>query len=542
MNKICKRCKAQFPVTEKDKNFYKKVGVPAPTLCPQCRMRRRFTFRNERHLYHRKCDLSGKQIVSMYSPDKSVKVYDQKEWWSDKYDPLQYGRDFDFNRSFFEQFAELFREVPRINLNSKEHENSEFCNFSVFNKNCYLCFTAAYNHDCCYSNRMLNCTDCFDSSNVTECEFCYEVVDSTKCYGSAYLQNCTNCSDCFLGYDLKGCRNCFACFSLANKEYCIGNKQYKREEYEKIVAEYMNNFQAVKEGYIQHLKKAVRKYVNGVSNENASGDNISNCKDSQECFEAKELQDCSYIAGASKLKDCYDVNSDDNSELDYETIGAESNYHQCFCDICWYNKNIFYCSLCFNSEDLFGCVGMKKGKYCILNKQYTKEEYEKLVPKIIEKMTADGEWGEFFPSEISPFAYNETMAFESWPMTQKEALEAGLSWHNDESEKMYKGEIYEVPEKISEVKDDICSHILRCEITGQPYKVNPKELQFHRRLGVPISRRCQDQRHRDRLVLRNPKVLYDRKCDKCSVDIRTTYAPDRTEQVYCEECYQKEIY
>jgi len=31
-------------------------------------------------------------------------------------------------------------------------------------------------------------------------------------------------------------------------------------------------------------------------------------------------------------------------------------------------------------------------KYCILNKQYSKEEYEELVPKIIEHMQKTGEW------------------------------------------------------------------------------------------------------------------------------------------------------
>lgn len=520
----------------------KTYEITEPTLCPKCRMIRRLSFRNERHLYHRKCDMSGKQIVSMYSPDKLIKVYDQKDWWSDKYDPLEYGRDFDFNRGFFEQFKELMEVVPRINLNAKDNDNSDFCNFSVFNKNCYLCFTCGHNQDSLYCNRMNNCSDCFDCSNTTECELCYEVLDSNKCYGSAWLQNCSNCSDCFLGYDLKGCKNCFACFSLVNKQYCIGNKQYTKEDYEKIVAEYMGNLKAVKAGYLQHLKKAVRKYLNGVSNENSTGDNISNCKDCVECFEANNLQDCSFVANASDLKDCYDINNDDRSELDYETIGAEKNYNQCFSDICWYNKCIFYCSLCFNSENLFGCVGMKRGKYCILNKQYTKEEYENLVPRIIEKMKADGEWGEFFPSKISPFAYNETIAFEFWPMTQEEVVGGGLSWHNDESEKMYKGEVYEVPDRIADVNDDICNHILRCEITGQPYKVNPKELQFHRRLGVPISRRCQDQRHKDRVELRNAPFLYDRKCDKCGFEIRTTYSPDRPEKVYCESCYQKEIY
>jgi hypothetical protein len=52
-----------------------------------------------------------------------------------------------------------------------------------------------------------------------------------------------------------------------------------------------------------------------------------------------------------------------------------------------------------------------------LNKQYTKEEYEKLLPKIIAHMKKTGEWGEFFPISISPFNYEETPAMDYYPLT-----------------------------------------------------------------------------------------------------------------------------
>lgn len=61
-------------------------------------------------------------------------------------------------------------------------------------------------------------------------------------------------------------------------------------------------------------------------------------------------------------------------------------------NLVWHCNDVHYSSICFNSDNLFGCTGMKQNKYCILNKQYTREEYEILVPKIIEKMIADGEW------------------------------------------------------------------------------------------------------------------------------------------------------
>ena len=40
----------------------------------------------------------------------------------------------------------------------------------------------------------------------------------------------------------------------------------------------------------------------------------------------------------------------------------------------------------------------------------------------------------------------------------------------------------------------------------------------------------------------NKPVLYDRNCAKCNIKIKTPYAPERPEIVYCVKCYQQEVY
>lgn len=127
-NRICKKCNIPFPITEKDKEFYAKVSptfhgkkyiIPPPTLCPDCRAQRRLSFRNERKLYKRKCDATGKDIISVYSPASPFTVYEQDYWWSDVWDPMDYGREFDFTRGAFEQFGELMGKVPKVNIINK---------------------------------------------------------------------------------------------------------------------------------------------------------------------------------------------------------------------------------------------------------------------------------------------------------------------------------------------------------------------------------------------------------------------------------------
>jgi len=125
------------------------------------------TFRNERNLYNRTCNLSGKPIIAMYSPENEHVVYDQAEWWGDKWNPLEYGMEFDFSKPFFAQFGALFKKVPRINLINKQHENSEYCNFTYMNRNSYALFTSAKCEDAYHSNRSWKSKSFCDSSNLS---------------------------------------------------------------------------------------------------------------------------------------------------------------------------------------------------------------------------------------------------------------------------------------------------------------------------------------------------------------------------------------
>lgn len=533
--------------------------IPPPTLCPDCRQQRRLTFRNERCLYHRKCDLTGRQMITMYSPDKSYKIYDQESWWSDNWDPLASGRAYDFSKSFFAQFDELLHVAPRISLINMEHENAEYCNFALQNKNSYLLFTCAECEDSFYMNRSWRSKNCGDCSGLEDGELCYEVIDSDHCYHCQYLQSCSNCSDCFFGYNLRGCKNCFACYGLVNASYCIGNKQYEKDEYERTIMSLKKDLRSVRENFDRQKESQPRKYMDSINADACTGNAIRHSKNAWHCFEVMNVEDCKFVCNATFMKDAYDVNNDDHSELVYEAVGSETNSMHAFNDICWFNREVLYSSLCFRCKNCFGCIGLKHKQYCILNKQYLKDEYEALVPKIIERMRktplpphrsevpgagfAGQEWGEFFPAGISPFGYNETMAEEHFPLSKEEILARSWKWHQEDDPKnQYLGPPHEIPDAIENVPDDITKQILRCEVTGKPYKIIPQELKFYRDMNISIPRKCPDQRYKDRIALRNPRKLWDRNCAKCQKAIVTSYSPDRSEQVLCEECYLMEVY
>jgi hypothetical protein len=254
-------------------------------------------------------------------------------------------------------------------------------------------------------------------------------------------------------------------------------------------------------------------------------------------------KDCKHVQAAFDLKDAYDC-SYASGELGYENCEcAPMPFNSAFNTHTYTGQNLYYCDDCMNgTADSFGCVSLKRNQYCILNKQYTKEEYELMKAKIIEHMKKTGEWGEFFPIDISPFAYNETNAAEYFPLTKEEALTRGYKWKDEDENQSYQGAVVQVPDTVEEVTEDFIQKILTCEVSGKLYKIIPQEFAFYKKMGIPLPLRSPEQRHKDRMEFQNPRKLWDRKCETCVKEIQSTYAPERSEKVYCEDCYLKLVY
>lgn len=550
MLKNCVNCGESYEIKKEDLAFYKDMDVSAPTHCYLCRMQRRLSYRNERHLYHRKCDLTGKQIISSFSVDKPFPVYDLDAWWSDAWDPLSHGQDFDFSRPFFQQFFEVRNRVPRQALqHQKPMVNSNYCNCASRNKNCYLVFSTNECEDCYYGSWVNKSKDCIDNLTIEQCELCYESMDSRNCYRCMYVQDCDTCSDCTFSSGLRGCTSCIGCHGLVQKKYCAFNGQLTETDWKTLYGSMRLTRLLI--GEIQKRSEALRlatpqRFASLVQCENVTGDRCTESRNCREVFDCNTLEDCAYCFEISDgLKDSRDCSVwGERAQLFYECQAAGTDgFHCLFCDQIWRNnRDLYYCIQCFpGTTDCFGCFSLHNHRYCILNKQYTKEEYESLVPQIISHMRSTGEWGEFFPVTLSDYAYNQTIAQEFFPLTKEEVTTRGWRWY-EETGAVPPAATVSLPDDIADVNDAICDTALTCAVSGKPYKLIKQELAFYRTMGIPIPALSPDQRHKHRMQLRRPLKLWDRKCMQCGKAVKTNYAPDRPEIVYCEECYLKEVY
>lgn len=543
----CKNCEQEFDIVEWDTDFYKKFDVPFPTRCPECRTQRRQAQLNQMNLFKRKCDGTGEDIMTIYPPEYPGKVYSQKYWGSDNHDGTECGRDYDFNRPFFEQFDELRRATPQAALftNFVQDENSEFTNCAGKNRNCYMIFDSDEDWDCLYSFGMNKSKSSMDCYRVQDVELCYELIDCKNCYNCYYSHKSDNCSDSIFLNNCIGCKNCIYCSNIKNKEYHIFNEPVPKERYKEIkesLGSYSNLMDKL-EKFKEFRLHYPQRFMRGYQNENVIGDYLVNCKNAIQTFDSMNCWDTKYCTQAFiKARDMMDCEECGESEMLYESTNIAYNGYnlrftvqgmqQC--------KNLTYCHYCMSSSDLFGCTSLKKKQYCILNKQYTEEEYKELVPKIIEHMKSTGEWGELFPLEIGLFAYNLSVAQERHPLTKEEALAKGYAWR-DKDHKEYQKQTFQIPDDIKDVEKEITDELLACTDCERNYKIMPYELKLLRQLNLPIPRKCFYCRHDLRRNTRNQRTIYDRKCDKCEADIKTTYAPEQPEIVYCEKCYQESL-
>ena len=180
-------------------------------------------------------------------------------------------------------------------------------------------------------------------------------------------------------------------------------------------------------------------------------------------------------------------------------------------------------------------------------------------------------YGEFFPPELSPFAYNETIAQEYFPLGKEQALNQGYKWKYPE-QRSYKITLKpeNLPDNIKNVDDSILKEVIECQHNQkcnqqctQAFRIIPDELSFYKRMNLTLPRLCPNCRHYERLNQKNPYKLWHRKCqcagvksengvytnqvkhqhndNYCPSEFETSYAPDRPEIIYCEQCYNAEV-
>ncbi len=520
------------------KDWKLKAKLPAPTLCQEERERQRFAFRNEKSLYKGSCSATWKHIISIFSPNKPYTIYDYGVRWNWNWDPEMFALP--SNTKVYDALNQLILRVPMWNRFAVENENSEYVNIVWYSKDSYMSFASINIEKCMYVRESIDSTYCVDCFFAIKSNHCYDCLQVNNCFNLYHSENCNNCSDSSYLYNCTNCHNCFNCSNLDNKSFCINNKQYTEQEYNK------------------HPKKnpedLTRSPVHWCKQqwcEDSFWNNLTNCHNCSFVSDTVSSVNTKYTRYEDEAKDCMDTFTSLNDTCIY-MISCPHSY-ACWC--VFYSRALkysWYCCNCYDCSNCFGCVWLKNKEYCIYNKQYLKEEYNQIVPQIIAQMIRDKQRWEFFNPQLSYFGYNETIAMEFYPLSKEDAIKM---W--------YKRENYEAPmpnvEKFVQWKDlpkvwckviqkkkpeflqKILNYAIVCEVSKKPFRITKQEIDFYVKHDLPLPTKHPDVRHQDRVERKEGSVLHLIHCDECWEEILSVHLPWKWKKILCEKCFYKNM-
>lgn len=553
-SRTCRQCNTSFNIEKEDIEFLKKLRVPPPTLCPRCRLQQLMAFGIGKPAFHKKsCAVPGhtEKVLTFVSTDNQAIVYDDEYYRGDAWDAKEFAVNYDASGSFFDQFNEFTKRVPRQtlyadpkNTNSPyavggiELAHSYYVNGSIYGENLQYGSTSLYSKDTVNFLDIEHCEKCYEVTRVKrsfDCKFC---IDCSDCMSSSFLIDCKNCSDCFGGANLR------------NKRYIFWGEQLSRDDYFAKIAEFnLGNYttlQECKNNFRNLRHRAIFKNLTNIKSINSTGNELGNCNNCIECFQVFEGgENLRHVVSVQKITDSMDYYGGVTSSLIYMSCGTADASRVPFSILVRTGQDSEFCIECNNITNCFGCVALKNKSFCVFNKQYTENEYWDIIDTIKLDMLTRGEYGEFFSPSTSQIAYNESAAYAEFPLSKSEVTGRGWHWADPDilpdidPSALIRAD--DLPDNIKGVSDDILHKAVLCMESGRPFRLTPYELNFYRQHNLPLPRLHPDVRIDKLLENRIPYHLYDDTCKKCGEAIKSGYDPAKGYNVYCESCYQKEV-
>jgi hypothetical protein len=539
-----------FEVSEHEIELRKKFefGDTLPRMDPKYRFQYLGAFWPHWNLHKRKCDKTGKQIISIFRPDCKYPVWHRDEWFAHASPP---SKDFDFSKSFFKQALELFQKCPIPHIFQNNNQNCEYTDDWYYSKNCYLCHSGQNNEDCRY------CYGCDSIKNIYygvfsfNSELCFDLINSSVCFNSIFLLNCKNVNDSAFLYDCRSCSDCLFCFNLRDKKYCFGNEQLTKTEFEKKKKEWdlssFRNYEKAKNFFVEMMRKmAWHRALQIDKCENSSGNFIKNCNNCENCYLLSYHENCANACfSGPHAKGILDSLGTVGSELTFMSSLPVYCYDAKFCFSISHCKFVEYCAYMQNCQYCFGCCGLVNEKYCIFNKKYSKEEYEKLREKIIKHMKETKEWGEFFPGEFAPNPYEEGFSGFRFPLSDNKDL-GFYKASSLEKIDVRTAEVNEIPDSCEELGIEneklLMNQIFWDDEYKRSFQIQQADIDFARRLSVALPH-CYYMHHIQDNISFMPfnGELREVECAKCRKVIQTNWPKEYDGRILCEEEYLKVV-
>lgn len=497
-------------------------------------------------LHKRKCDQTGRSIISVFDETCPYPVWHREEWIKHA-DPPQ--AEFNPKRDFFEQLWELFQKCPIPHNVGAGNENCEYTDDWWYSRNCYLCHSGFKCEDAYYCYRTLNVKDCQFCVFSFDSELCTDLINSRNCYAVSYALNSRNCKNSSFLFDCRNCSDCLFSWNLRGKQYCLFNQQLSQEEYEQERQKYdfssRQEYEKAKLTFTEILRnKAWWRNVYLQQCEQCTGDILDRCKNCENCYFFSDSEDCANSFRGGFNKDILNSVSAFKSELVYYSALPQD---ECYDIRMCYNviqcKYLEYSAHCFNSQYCFGCCGLANKQYCIFNKQFEKDNYQRKVAEIREQLKQDGIYGQFFPFHFAANPYDESLAGFYWPLNREEQQLSGFRIKQSRERRNENHQSPEdIPDRSSQANSDICEKTFWDEKAQRPFQITAYDLKFSQENNIPLPNQYYIGRIKEnfRFMFFNGE-LRETKCAQTGQKIMTALPKELDSRILSLEAYHQEV-
>lgn len=286
---------------------------------------------------------------------------------------------------FLKELNKLILRYPKLPDHILDSENCDFCDYVFWSKNLIGSFADSKCSDSIYLFDSILCANCLDCDYGAECQLCYESDNPFSCFNCDFLSDCARLQNSAYCYACSDCHDLFVCTHLKNKSFCILNRQFSEEEYNKEIKKLKS---LPSEKMLKMLEELELKYPRTQTfegnNQNSEYANyIYQCKNCYLCFDVYRDEDCAYLFDSANNSNCFDFTYSYQSSLSYEIVDSDKMFNSDFSVYSSNCRDSQYLFSCKDCEFCLGCVCLNHKKYCILNRQLTKEEYEKNSSQIL---------------------------------------------------------------------------------------------------------------------------------------------------------------
>jgi len=481
---LCKISGQELQHSPLEIEVYGLFDAKPPPLIPNERLRVLLAFQSGGHFFWR--EVGGRKLYSIY-PSTSVLSVVEAEFLTENVN----FQEWNLNDSFLQCLFKLLRQSTRPH----HHASGVSQTFGVeqvsnINSSSLVLFSA--DSENCFSSDFVS-----RSNNIGSSLF---VLESQNCLSSIRLENCANivfsealrkCQNSYFLKECYDCQECLFCVGLKSARYFIENEFVGEERFKEVLLS-LNLDTA--EGVELALTR-FKKFQNKIQIKEVKQTLCFRTQNSSNTFGTFSADKCVDVVGFS---DCIS-----SSALTVASGGKATRLFNCI--RCGPNvSDLYYSFDCSESRELLGCVGLKNAEYRVLNKQYTRAEYNLVKEQIISTLRKKRQWGNPLAFKYSDFAYNGSLAHQLFPLSKVQAGMFEVGW-DDEVEEFKVERLISSPELIKQIADTPQSleeakqsrdGVFVCELSGKLFRYLPGELALYSKLNIFPNPYAHDERKR----------------------------------------------